>query len=146
MAELLKTAPEGQQPPETTSEVSSWKTFQLLRLFISILNSHLSSRAVASINTPLLHSNGRLLIIENQNPLFSWVLTNLREISTPLLLCFPSRRLQKRPRHRHPIRALGLSCPGCVGWFFESVIGRILGSGCRRRDGGWLLVRVVRLH
>jgi len=39
--------------------------------------------------------------------------------------------LRKRPLHRHPIRAPATSSAGCVGWFFESVIGRILASGCR---------------
>jgi hypothetical protein len=33
--------------------------------------------------------------------------------------------------HRHPIHAPRTSCSGCVGWFLESVIGRILDSGCR---------------
>ena len=41
----------------------------------------------------------------------------------------------------HPIRAPTISSAGCVGWFFESVIGRIIGSGCRiekRRRGAWV--------
>jgi hypothetical protein len=39
--------------------------------------------------------------------------------------------LQKWPLHRLPIGAPGPLIPGCVGWFFESVVGRILDSGCR---------------
>jgi hypothetical protein len=39
--------------------------------------------------------------------------------------------LQKQPRHQLPIGASGSLIPSCVGWFFESVVGRILDSGCQ---------------
>jgi hypothetical protein len=39
--------------------------------------------------------------------------------------------LHRRPLHRQPIHAPSNSCSGCVGWFFECGIGRILDSRCR---------------
>jgi hypothetical protein len=56
------------------------------------------------------------------------MLTNSESDLYPFALVVPLG-LQKCPLHRHPIRALATSSAGCVGWFFESVIGRILGSG-----------------
>jgi len=138
MIKTLKTGPGGQQPREPTSEVSSWESFHLLSLFISNSSLHLSSRAVASINKSLLHSNRRLLMIEIQKPFVQQCANKpLRVISTPLLLWFSFAELQKRRLHPLPI---GAPTPfkvrpwlivGCVGWFFESVVGRILDSGCR---------------
>jgi hypothetical protein len=39
--------------------------------------------------------------------------------------------LQKRSFHQLPIGAPGPLILGCVSWFFESVVGQILDSGCR---------------
>jgi hypothetical protein len=39
--------------------------------------------------------------------------------------------LQERPLHRQPIGALDPLILGCVGCFFESVVRRLLNSGCR---------------
>jgi hypothetical protein len=39
--------------------------------------------------------------------------------------------LQKQQLHQLPIGAPGPLIPGCVGWFFESVVRRILDSSCR---------------
>jgi hypothetical protein len=51
--------------------------------------------------------------------------------SLPLCSCDFPVALHQRPLHLHPICAPGTSCSGCVGWFFETVIGRILDLGCR---------------
>jgi hypothetical protein len=40
-------------------------------------------------------------------------------------------RLFTWPLHRLPIGAPGPLIPGCVGWYFESVVGQILDSGYR---------------
>ena len=62
--------------------------------------------------------------------LFSCVLTNLESDLYPFALVI-LLGLQKRPLHQHSIRAPATLSAGCVSWFFEIVIGRILGSGCR---------------
>jgi hypothetical protein len=57
-------------------------------------------------------------------------------ISTPLLLWIPSRDCRSGGFIRSQVVLLLPSrsprlIVGCVGWFFESVVGRILDSGCR---------------
>jgi hypothetical protein len=57
-------------------------------------------------------------------------------ISTPLLLWISSRDCRSGGFIRSQlVLLLPLRSPrlivGCVGWFFESVVGRILDSGCR---------------
>jgi hypothetical protein len=74
--------------------------------------------------------------IEKLAPLFSYLLTklesdlypfalviSLRDYRLPLCSCDFLAGLQKRPLHRLPIGAPGPLIPGCVGWFFESVVG-----------------------
>jgi hypothetical protein len=63
--------------------------------------------------------------------LFSCVLTRSESDSLPLCSCDFPVGLHRRLLHWHPIRAPDTSCSSCVGWLFESVIGRILDSGCR---------------
>ena len=52
IAKILTTVPEDQQPLVPTSEAISWRPFHILSLLISISCLDLSSKAVASINTP----------------------------------------------------------------------------------------------
>jgi hypothetical protein len=46
------------------------------------------------------------------------------------LCCIFFLKLYTRSLHRLPIGAPGLLIPGCVSWFFESVVGQILDTGC----------------
>jgi hypothetical protein len=99
---------------------------------------HLSRRAIPSINTPLLHKHSHTF--DNRNTeliLFRCVLTNIvRVISTPLLLWFLLRDYRSGGFIRSQlVLLLPLRFPrlivGCVGWFLESVVRRILNSGCQ---------------
>ena len=69
--------------------------------------------------------------------LFSCVLTNSESDLYPFALVISlgiteaATSLASNLCSCYPIHAPATSCAGCVGWFFESVIGRILGSGCR---------------
>jgi hypothetical protein len=99
---------------------------------------HLSRRVVPNINTPLLQKYSQTFDNRNVEPfLFSCVLTNIeRVISIPLLLRFPSRDYRSGDFIRSQlVLLLPLRFPrlivGCVGWFLESVVRRILNSGCR---------------
>jgi len=93
-------------------------------------HSHPTRRVVSCISTSCISENNQDFDNEIEPLLFSCVLTNSESDLYPFALVDPLG-LQKRPLHRHPIRAPATSSAGCVGWFFESVIGRILGSGCR---------------
>jgi hypothetical protein len=50
------------------------------------------------------------------------------------LHCIFFLRLYTRLLHRLPIGAPGLFIPGCVGWFFGSVVGRIINLGLPIKD------------
>ena len=91
---------------------------------------HPPRRVVPCINNPCISENDEDFDNEIEPLLFNCVLTNSESDLYPFALVIPLG-LQKQPLHRHPIRAPATSCAGYVGWFFESVIGRILGSGCR---------------
>jgi hypothetical protein len=54
-------------------------------------------------------------------PLFSYLLTKLERDLFPFALVNSSRDYRSAP---------GPLIPGCVGWFFESVVWQILNSGC----------------
>ena len=78
---------EDQWPRGNNSELISWRPFRIVYIIFFFPCLHLSRRAVPSINTPLLHSILRLLIIEIQKPpLFSCVLTNLESDLYPFAL------------------------------------------------------------
>jgi hypothetical protein len=135
---------------ETDSRVDSWKLiswkpFHILVFLFSISWSHLYRRVVPCINY-VCKQKGTFDNLNTDHFVQLCANKNQREISTPLLLCLPLRRLQKRPRHRHPIRAPGPLIPGCVGWFLWECGWANPWFKLPYRDGGWLLVRVVRLH
>ena len=121
---------EGQQPGEAPREVSSWWLLSYYNSRNSKVHSHPTWRVVPCINTICISKIKQDFDNEIEPLLFSYVLTNSERDLYPFALVDPLG-LQKRPLHRHPIRAPATSSAGCVGWFFESVIGRILGSGCR---------------
>jgi len=53
ITKILKAVPKDQQPRVSTSQAISWRPFHILSLLISVSSLHLSSRAVASIISPL---------------------------------------------------------------------------------------------
>jgi hypothetical protein len=91
-------------------------------------------------------SNNQDFDIEIEPTLFSCVLINPERDSLPLCSCDFRMGLYRQSLHRHPIRAPTTSCLGCLGWFFESVIGANSWFRVLYREGGWVLVRVVTLH
>jgi hypothetical protein len=94
------------------------------------VHSHPTRRVVPCINTLCISEIIKTFDNEIEPPLFSCVLTRPESDSLPLCSCDFPVGLHRRPLHRHPICAPGTLCSGCVCWFFESVIGRILDSGC----------------
>jgi hypothetical protein len=94
-------------------------------------------RVVPNINIPMLLSKWRLLIIKTRTPLFSCVLTKLRERSLPLCSCDFLRGITEAAASSAPnwcsysLRGLPWLIVCYVGWFFESVVGWILDSSCR---------------
>jgi hypothetical protein len=126
-----------QQPRGNSLGIHLVKPFHTVYLFFSISYSYPSRRPIASINTPVLISKRRLLIVEIQN-LFVQLYANkpLRVISTPLLLWFSSRDYKSggfiAPNWcSYSLQGTPWLIVSCVGWFFESVVGRILDLGCR---------------
>lgn len=128
---------EYQQPRGNNSEPISWRPFHIVYLIFFFSCLHLSRRDVPSINTSLPLSNRTLLINEIQNP-FVQLCANkpLRVDLYPFALVISFAGLQQRRLHPLPIGAptpfeVSRLIVGCVGWFLESVVGRILDSGCR---------------
>jgi hypothetical protein len=131
---------EGQQPGKAPRDSSSWRLLSYYNFRNSKVHSHPTRRVVPCINTLCISEIKRDFDNEIDPLLSSCVLTNSESDLYPFALVIPLG-LQKRPLHRHPIRAPATSSAGCVGWFFESVIRRIIGSGCRiekRRHGAWV--------
>jgi hypothetical protein len=79
-------------PTATREQLQSVEAFSHFILSFSASCFHLSRRATTFINTPLLHSKWKTLIIEIQNPLFICVLANPWEKSLPLFSCDLLRR------------------------------------------------------
>jgi hypothetical protein len=112
-------------------DFSSWWLFTSHNSRNSKVHSHAARRVVPCINNLCVSEIIKTFYNEIEPLLFSSVLTRSESNSLPLCSCDLLVGLHRRPLHQHPIRALGTLCSGCVGWFFESVIGRILDSGCR---------------
>ena len=120
---------EGQQPGEAPRVSSSWWHLSYYNSRNSKVHSHPTRRVVTCINTICISEIKQDFDNEIEPLLFSYVLTNSERDLYPFALVDPLG-LQKRPLHRHLIRAPSTLCAGCIGCFFESVIGRILGLGC----------------
>jgi hypothetical protein len=120
-----------QQSHEAVQDFSSWWLFTSHNSRNSKVHLHPTRRAVPCINTLCIYEIIKTFDNEIEPPLFSCVLTRLESDSLPLCSCDFPVGLHRRPLHRHPICAPGTSCSCCIGWFFESVIGRILDSGYR---------------
>ena len=71
------------------------------------------------------------MILRIQTTLFSCVLTNSERDLYPFALVFSFAEITEAAASSAPNPCSWSSSSGCVGWFFESVVGRILGSGCR---------------
>ena len=121
---------EGQQSGEAPRDFSSWWFLSYHNSRNSKVHSHPTRRVVPYINTLCISEIKQDFDNEIEPLLFSYVLTNLESDLYPFSLVIPLG-LQKRPLHQHSIRAPATLSAGCVSWFFEIVIGRILGSGCR---------------
>jgi hypothetical protein len=126
-----------QQPRGNSPGIHFVKPFDTVYLFFSISYLYPYRRPIYSINTPVLVSKWRLLIIEIQNP-FVQLYANkpLRVIFTPLLLWFSSRDYRSggfiAPNWcSYSLQGTPWLIVSCVGWFFEIVVGRILDSGYR---------------
>jgi hypothetical protein len=123
-------------PTATREQLQSVEAFSHFVFSFSVTCFHLSRRTATCINTPLLRSKWKTLIIEIQNPLLSCVLANPWEKSLPLALVISFAGIQKRQLHPLPIGAptpfeiSSIDCKLCC-WFLESVVGRVLDSGCR---------------
>ena len=87
IAETLKTAQKTNSHAETTQKLFSWKLVHIAYPFFSFSCLYLSRRVVPSINTPLLHSILKLLIIEIQNPFVQLCANKYWEWSLPLCSC-----------------------------------------------------------
>ena len=138
ITKTLKTAQKTNSHAETAQKPISWKSVHIACLFISFSCLYLSRRVVPSINIHVLLSKRRLLIIEIQNPpLFSCVLTNIESDLYPFALVisfvgFTEAVASSAPNWcSYSLQGLHWLIVGCVGWFLESVVGRILESGCR---------------
>ena len=138
IAKTLKTAQKTNSHAETTQKLFSWKLVHIAYPFFSFSCLYLSRRVVPSINIHVLLSKRRLLIIEIQNPLlFSCVLTNIESDLYPFALVisfmgFTEAAASSAPNWcSYSLRGLPWLIVGCVGWFLESVVGRILDSGCQ---------------
>ena len=66
-----------------------------------------------------------------QTTLFSYVLTNSERDLYPFALVFSFAEITEAAASSAPNPCSWSSSSGCVGWFFESVVGQILGSDCR---------------
>ena len=71
------------------------------------------------------------MILRIQTTLFSCVLTNSERDLYPFALVFSFAEIIEAAASSAPNPCSWSSNSGCVGWFSESVVGRILGSGCR---------------
>ena len=146
MTHLVQTGQELNSRAKTLGNSISWMSVHILYLFIYISCSYLSRRVVPSINIPLLPSKWRLLIIKIQNLLFSCVLTKPERDLYPFALVFSFAEITE---------AAASSAPNPCSWSIDSRLRRLVLWECGwanpwfrlpYRDGGWLLVRVVRLH
>jgi hypothetical protein len=137
IVKTLNTAQKSNSHTETQQEASSKRPFHIVRLIFFISCFYLSRRVVPCINIPLLHSIHRLLIMEYKPPFVQLCANKYWERSLPLCSCdflcgiyrsggFIRSQLVLLLPSRFPRLIVG-----CVGWFFESVVGRILDSGCR---------------
>jgi hypothetical protein len=93
-----------------TAPTCAWTRSHSNRLIVClsffISGFHLSSRVVASINTPRLSLIGHLFANLNTKPLlFSCVLTNLESDLYPFALVISFAGLQKRRLHSLPLGA-----------------------------------------
>ena len=120
---------EDQQPHEAPRVFSSWWLLSYHNSRNSKSHSHPTRRVVPCISTPCISENNQDFDNEIEPLLFSCVLTNSESDLYPFALVI-SLGITEAAASSAPIRAPATSCAGCIGWFFESVIGRILGSGC----------------
>ena len=137
IAKTLKTAQKTNNHAETTQKLISWKLVHIAYPFFSFSCLYLSRRVVPSINIHVLLSKRKTF--DNRNtepPLFSCVLTNIESDLYPFALVisfvgFTEAAASSAPNWcSYSLRGLPWLIIGYVGWFLESVVGRILDLRC----------------